>query len=363
MARKRVNVMSLSFLDAMTCGFGAVVLFFMIINATMDRRRDAIVIEETGEVDRIELRLLAGQRNLVEKKNDLAKKLEDQVVTQGMTQQVLDEIEQLKEEFARLLEDTTAKRESIEALQADLESLEEESKRLSAASVTPEEAGNRIRSFVGEGNRQYLTGLRMGGRRVLILVDVSTSMLDKTLVNVIRRRNMSRADRRAAPKWRQTVATVDWLSAQLERNTDFQIYAFNNTAFPLIEGSEGEWLTVGDGSQLEDAVLKLRSMIPEGGSSLGAAVEIAATLKPKPDNIYLLTDGLPTVGTVETARRGVTGKERMRHFQRAVRRLPVSVPINVILFAMEGDPNAAHAYWELALNTGGSMMAPSEDWP
>jgi hypothetical protein len=35
----------------------------------------------------------------------------------------------------------------------------------------------------------------------------------------------------------------------------------------------------------------------------------------------------------------------------------------VILFAMEGDPNAAPAFWSLALRSGGSMMAPSEDWP
>ena len=131
----------------------------------------------------------------------------------------------------------------------------------------------------------------------------------------------------------------------------------------MLEGTEDQWLTVKDGSQLEEVVLKLRAMVPEGATSLGAAIQVAATLKPKPDNIYLLIDGLPTVGTVARSSRGVTGKERLRHFQRAVRGLPVAVPVNVILFPMEGDPNAAHAYWELALNTGGSMMAPSEDWP
>jgi hypothetical protein len=37
--------------------------------------------------------------------------------------------------------------------------------------------------------------------------------------------------------------------------------------------------------------------------------------------------------------------------------------VNVLLFAMEGDAQAAPSYWTLALRTGGSMMAPSEDWP
>jgi hypothetical protein len=39
------------------------------------------------------------------------------------------------------------------------------------------------------------------------------------------------------------------------------------------------------------------------------------------------------------------------------------VPINVLLYPLEGDPYSSPAYWTLALQTGGSMMAPSEDWP
>ena len=104
-------------------------------------------------------------------------------------------------------------------------------------------------------------------------------------------------------------------------------------------------------------------MTPTGGTSLAAAFEAVNKLRPKPDNIFLLVDGLPTLGLVPSNRRGVTGRERLRHFQRAVRSLPRSVPVNVILFAMEGDPNAAHLYWELALTSGGSLLAPSEDWP
>jgi hypothetical protein len=69
------------------------------------------------------------------------------------------------------------------------------------------------------------------------------------------------------------------------------------------------------------------------------------------------------MGEVTPTRSGVTSRERLDHFNRAVRQLPVGVPVNVILFAMEGDPQAAPAYWVLALRTGGSMLAPSEDWP
>ena len=66
MARKSINVFSLSFLDAMTCGFGAVILFFMIINANIDLRREAVLEDLESEVDRMELKVLTGRKNLVQ---------------------------------------------------------------------------------------------------------------------------------------------------------------------------------------------------------------------------------------------------------------------------------------------------------
>ena len=53
MKRKPVNVISMSFLDAMTCGFGAVILFFMIIAANVDQRRDEQLEDVSAEVNRI----------------------------------------------------------------------------------------------------------------------------------------------------------------------------------------------------------------------------------------------------------------------------------------------------------------------
>jgi hypothetical protein len=86
-------------------------------------------------------------------------------------------------------------------------------------------------------------------------------------------------------------------------------------------------------------------------------------LTPRPDNVYLLVDGLPTMGEEYPSRPGVSGRERLDHFLRATRGLPSGVPINVLLFPLEGDPQAASAYSSLALETGGSLLAPSEDWP
>ena len=104
--------------------------------------------------------------------------------------------------------------------------------------------GNRLREFKGEGDRQYLTGLKLGGERTLILVDRSASMLDDTIVNIIRRRNMPIDEKLRAVKWRQVVASVDWLTAQFQPGSEFQIYMFNNEVEPVIKGSDGVWLKV-----------------------------------------------------------------------------------------------------------------------
>ena len=59
----------------------------------------------------------------------------------------------------------------------------------------------------------------------------------------------------------------------------------------------------------------------------------------------------------------VSGKQRRRLFNRAIDLLGRRIPVNVILFPMEGDPNAASAYWKLAVATRGSFLSPAEDWP
>ena len=363
MARKPMNVFSLSFLDAMTCGFGAVILLFMIINTNIDLRREDTLVNLASEVDRMELKVLTGRKNLVELKEDLVRMIEQWAFLRDRREEIAEELQAMDAESDAIDEDQATRDDLIERLRAELEQLETETQRLADARETPQVQGDRLRSFTGDGNRQYLTGLRMGGERAVILVDASGSMLDRTLVNIIRRRNMSDERQLRSPKWRQVVDTLDWLTTQIQPGTRIQIFAFNDTAWSLLEGSEGQWHTVVDGSRLDEAVAKLGDTVPTGPTSLHAAFAAMRPLDPRPDNIYLLVDGLPTMGEIPPNRAGVTGEERRRHLQRAVRELPFNVPVNVILYAMEGDPFAAPGYWELALITGGSMMAPSEDWP
>ena len=69
MARRRVNVFGLSFLDAMTCGFGAVILFYMVINAAVGRRAGKLTADLKAEVNKLEVEVLDGYKKLVELRN------------------------------------------------------------------------------------------------------------------------------------------------------------------------------------------------------------------------------------------------------------------------------------------------------
>jgi hypothetical protein len=363
MVRRRINVFGLSFLDAMTCGFGAVVLFFMIVNASFGRKSGRLTGELQGEVNRLEDEVLEGYQNLVELRNSVVEIHRENVLTAGLSRRLIETLEEVQVELATYEDSTLAKREHINKLVTDLKTLEEELKRLSAATPSEETPGDKLRTFVGDGDRQYLTGLKVGGRRILILLDSSASMLGKTIVNVIRRRNLPDRVKVGAEKWQQALSTVDWLTTQIPRTSQFQIYSFNTRAGSVVSGTDGQWLGGGDREVLNDAVMQAKKVVPGGGTSLYHAIRAIGTMRPAPDNIFLLVDGLPTQGRTPPRRSTVSGKERVKLFNEAVKELKWKIPINVILFPMEGDPLGASAYWKLALASGGSYVSPSSDWP
>jgi hypothetical protein len=363
MARKKrgFTTFNLSFLDIMSCGFGAVVLVFLIIDHSIEVEKKDLNRDLLSEVNLLEEDVTDGEEGLVRLRNTLSDVDMQMVEAQGRATRIIEEMSEYEALIEDLRRDGFTDSADVEELKAEIQSLEDEVKKLREASEA--ESGRSAREFVGEGNRQYLTGLNLGGRHIAILMDVSSSMLADRLVNVIRLRNMSESIQRQADKWTRAVNTVDWLTAQLPVSSNYQIITFNTQARPALEGTEGEWLEVADQGQLEKVTSTLRDLTPTGGTSLENAFLALQKLSPTPDNIFLITDGLPTQGT--TAPRGTTisGRDRQRLYRQAIKQLPSNVPINIILAPMEGDPMAASEFWQLAQVSRGSFMSPSEDWP
>jgi len=352
---------SLSFLDIMSCGFGAVILIFLLIDHSVKAESQEINQHLLSEVNLLEEDVTDGEANLVRLRNTLSDVDLQMVEARGQATRITEDIDKYEALIEDLQRDGFTDEADIEALKAELLSLEEKVKNLKQSAE--ENSGRSARSFIGEGNRQYLTGLNLGGRNIVILLDVSASMLDEKLVNIIRLRNMAEDVQRRSGKWNRALNTVDWLTAQLPVGSDFQVITFNTQAKYALAETAGEWLEVADQEQLEKISTELRKLTPSSGTSLENAFRALGELSPSPDNIFLLTDGLPTQGATPPSGSTISGRARQKLFREAVRLLPRNVPVNIILAPMEGDPMAAAEFWQLAQVSRGSFLSPSKDWP
>lgn len=349
---RRPTTFSLSFIDAMSCGLGAVILLFMIINHASEVRAVDANRDVADEVSALEAEVIERQQRVASLRDTLDATLEQDRAARERAERLAAAADE------PVPEADTGPGERIAALKQELQSLEGRVEQMREQA----DSGDATRARAGDGDRQYLTGLKVGGKHVLILLDASASMLDDDIVNVIRRRNMDEAARRSAPKWRRARAAVDWLTTQVPAQSRFQLYTFAEQPKAALSGTDGQWLGTDGGARLTAAVRALDGVVPAGGTSLRNVADAAARLSPRPDNIYLITDGLPTQGR-ESRRGTVSGSQRLDFFREGVNALPSGVPVNILLLPMEGDPLASSAFWQLAQARGGAFITPSEAWP
>jgi hypothetical protein len=359
--RGNFNPLSLAFLDVMSCGFGAVVLLFLILDHTATEARNEADPNLTAEVRLLDEDIRDGEENLFRVRNTLDQISLEVVQAQGLADRIQREVDDFMSQLAALEGNSMASEESIEALRADIRQLEEDLLRLQSSAV--EERGQSSRQFLGDGDRQYLTGMYLGGNRILILLDMSASMLDETIVNIIRIRNMPDQVKRNSPKWQRAVRIVEWISSQLPVVSQYQVYAFNESVQSVLPGTEGMWLEVADQDELNEVIRQVQLLAPRGGNNLQAAFQAIARMSPPPDNVYLITDSLPTQSNRPSNATTITPRQRLDLFGQALESLPRNIPVNTILLPMEGDPASAAAFWQLGQITRGSFITPSRDWP
>lgn len=350
--QRKAEGFNLAFLDIMACGLGAVVLVFMLVK------------HHVVEIDAPQSELL---------KADII--------------QLEIEAQELATILEKLLEASNSDAEKIAALKAEIARLEQSMKEKGLSLSTKKEQLAALKNNIKNkpiakkedvieddrgGEENYLMGLKVEGRRIMILVDASASMTDEKLIDVIRRKNGTKKEKKAGPKWQRTRKTVRWLLARVPKTSQVAVVVFNETVKTLGSG----YFDARNTGLLKTVYSQMDDVVPTGGTNLEKGLKKAKLMTPT--DLYLITDGLPTKGESRYAglnpfancssllgRSGtISGECRVKLFRKTIKdSSPRATTVNVILFPIEGDPDAANEFWVWAATSGGMVISPALNWP
>lgn len=347
--RRETEIFSLSFMDCICCGFGAVLLLFIL---TTGQKADSS--EET--VEELKQRVAEMEKEITKEQDELAKMARPAAMT-------AEELAAVREENRSIKRKADEMDEELKQLLRQLAALKnEEAKLLADLKAMPEEEQQPV-PIPEVDRRQYLTGVQMEGSHVLFVVRASGSMLGDTIDEAAGRLEDPEFKKREAPKWQRVVRALEWLVASLAPDTNFQILLFNDDTIPLLPDRGEGWISRGDRSGVQQSLTKLRLVVPKGSANLERAFNHVRYMPTLPDAIVLITDGLPTASESSPASDSTDDDTRMLYLRQAVRQLPPRIPVSTILFPTSGDPGAPALYWELAGFTKGALVSPSADWP
>lgn len=339
----------------MSCGLGAVILLFVLLKHDIGKRVDE---EESLARELTSLQMREQQLN---------EKIK-----------VVDELSLEEEKLRRELKDRISKiNKELEAINKNLSSQERKNQALKEAiKSTPVKKSTDVVQDSSLGEEEYILGLKVEGARIAILIDHSASMTDVKLLDIISRKARSDLVKKKGSKWLRTKKIVRWLLARLPDKSAVAVIAFNDKARNL--GSM-KWVRARDAKALERIIFDVDKLIPAGPTNLQEGLDQLKKLNPRPTNLYLITDGLPTMGNSDYGglfsffdcssllgkSTNISGECRKELFRQTLKdSAPGSgTPTNVILLPIEGDPEAAPEYWNWSSRTGGLLIAPAESWP
>lgn len=348
--RREAEVFSLSFLDCICCGFGAVLLVFLLTITSKTNVDKSIVDDVRNELTKAQEEREQKQKDLDRIMQRLAAaQLELQDIT-TKTKQDQTKVSARKRELLLMLQQTGMMKEALDRMLGEMKALPTEE----AAPIPIPEVDRR----------QYLTGVKLNGEFVVFLVRTSGSMLGDTIDDAATRLQEPDDKKRQAPKWQRTLHALQWLLATLDPETHFQILLFNEETTPILANRGDEWFSTKDKPALTQILKRMDEIVPQGGANLERAFTAVRFLPRLPDSIVLLTDGLPTKSDSLPMEGDVDEGHRIRFFEIATKQLPPRIPVSTILFPLlTGDPGAPGLYWELANATRGALVSPSKSWP
>ena len=357
-SQRRPAGFNLAFLDIMACGLGAIILIFMLVkynSGEPSTESNALANELAGI--RKEIQTISANNDA------LAAQIEK------LKQQLQQEIQR----SVRSDEEAGATVEELIKLTKEIAALEQKLAQQKQQAEAPEQ--KETESVKDKTQEDHLIGLRVTGPRILILLDNSASMADERLLDIVKIKAADTAAKKAAPKWRRAIAVTHWILDRVPEDSEYMVMHYNATADFL---PDKKWRKVDDGSARAAVSQALEKLYPREATNLHSALKLIKTSSIRPTDIYVITDSLPTKGpgSLSALRRikecgvgaagktNVSGKCRLALFYAAIQSFSKSsATVNTVLLPIEGDPDAAYAYWLWAATTTGMMISPAGSWP
>ena len=367
---------ALSFLDVLCCGLGSAILLLLLLphgpsiaavfvdDSLADRIQRA-----SSDIDSKKLREQDLRSQIHAAESELAAASSAKETLRGARASQAIELRKLLAELAAARK---AQQNSAEALLT--------AQRERADQIAIDEERDKQRSAQAAGS--HLTGIEIDKDRVVILLDRSASMLDRRLVEIFRLRVSAARLRQNAPKWVSARSAAAWAYSELPPDARYRIFSYSDS----VQDAAGDAIPETGRLDWHKKIVKA-SKVPgqiaattaAGPTNLHAAFAVASRLHPKPRQILVVTDGLPSVpgakrlGSIRRCpnepKQGVAILSpacRANIFADARRlvssELP-SVKVDVVLFPLEGDASAAHHYWQFTSERFGRLLAPAVGWP
>ena len=361
---------SLSFLDLLSCGLGAAILLLLVVK------------HGSTEVPINTEAYVASQAQRLQ--DELDDRLREKA---GLEVQLSATVGEIESAAARKTALATEQDDVLADLRRQLASLSEAQDRLQSAS----DELQALQAIPNEdpepktGPTGHLGGLYVSDSRLVVLLDRSASMLDRSLVEIIRLRIATKETRQKVEKWSTARKAAEWAFNRVKDKQNFQLLSFSDTILDIggntvDPNKKLSWLTKGAaGSDLKSVKTMLNTVDANGPTNLEQAFEAISSLRPTPKQVLLITDGLPTVpenvdlGRIRGCPNARSGQVpilsptcRKRIFERAVQTFSSKLKdtsISVVLLPLDGDAQAMYSYWGLAAGAGGRVLTPAEGWP
>ncbi|OUR75972.1 hypothetical protein A9Q83_16555 [Alphaproteobacteria bacterium 46_93_T64] len=339
----------------MSCGLGAVILVLILLKVQPE---EVPVDLEALQADLEEL-----QRQEEQLQTTLDKKTQEKANLNSQASSLNSQLSQVDQQIMDVSQSTANKKAEVEGLKDKIEK-------------TPIAKTQDVIEDKNVGEENYLLGLKVEGKRIVFLIDMSASMTDEKLINIILRKSGTDAEKKKGPKWQRTVRIARWLSNRIPKQSKAVVIGFNNKTTSV--GPNG-WFQGADTGAISKVFASLDTLVPENATNLQNALQSAKKLSPAPTNYYIVTDGLPTAGTsnyrslnpfsscsslIGTSSK-ISGECRVKLFRQSVQESGPrgGQPVNIILLPLEGDPEAAPEFWGWTYTTGGLLISPAVSWP